>query len=119
MKRRASARLEHGVPVKKIPPTLVQVVWREGSTVFLQLVSARLQGPSPWVHAHLVWQATAFEEVTGLARRHHVGPARPSAARTRHDMVEGQLVGREGLGAILAAETVAQEHVEPGEGRPP
>src|SRR5688500_14166950 len=113
-----SARLEHGVPIKEIPPTLVQIVWREGSTVLLQLVSTGLQGPSPWVHAHLVRQAAAFEEVAGLARRHNVRPAGAAAARARHDVIERQLVGRERVRAILAAETVAQEHVEPGEGWP-
>ena len=34
-------------------------------------------------------------------------------------MVEGELVGREVAAAILAVEAVAQEHVEPREGRPP
>src|SRR5688572_33107080 len=101
---RRSAGLEHGVPVKEIPPTLVQIVWREGSTVLLQLVSARLQGPSPWVHAHLMRQAAAFEEVAGLARGHHVGPAGPPATRSRHHVVEGQIVGRKGLRAIRSEE---------------
>ena len=36
------------------------------------------------------------------------------AARARHQMVEGQVVA---VAAILAGEAVAQEHVEPGEGR--
>jgi hypothetical protein len=40
------------------------------------------------MHANLVRQAAAFEEVAGLARCDHVGPARPSAARARHDVIE-------------------------------
>src|SRR3546814_20755873 len=39
------------------------------------------------------------------------------AARARHDVVEGEIRGREVVAAILALEGVAQEHVEAREGR--
>ncbi len=55
-----------------------------------------------------------FNRLHRRAGGDHVVPSRASATRTRHDVIEGEIVART---AILALEAVAQEHVEPREGR--
>src|SRR5690242_1432478 len=113
-----SAGFQLGIPVKKIPPTLVEVVRREGATVLLELEGTRLERTSLGMHMRLMRQAVAFAQVAGLAGGDDVLPIGAPAARARHHMVEGQVRRRRALAAILAAEAIAQEHVEPGEGRP-
>src|SRR5207248_6568494 len=59
----------------------------------------------------------ALQQIAAAARGDDIGPYRGAAARARHDVVEGKLVRGARAPAILAAEAVAQEHVEPGKGR--
>src|SRR3954453_21180678 len=117
--RTASADFQLGIPVKKIPPTLVKIVRREAAAVLLKLERARLSWPSLRMHMRLVRQAVALPEVTGLAGSDDVFPAGPAAARAWNDVVEGQVRRRRTFAAILAAKAIAQEHVEPRKGRPP
>ena len=70
------------------------------------------------LHPALVRQAVALAQVAAGAGGEDVGPARPPAARAGDQVVEGQLVRRVALEAVLAAEAVAQEDVEPRERRP-
>ena len=71
----------------------------------------------PGVHVALARQAAALAEIAGAAGGHDVLPGCPAAAAARNDMVEGQVRRRLPLVAVLAGEGVAQEHVEPREGR--
>ena len=63
-------------------------------------------------------QSIRLAQIAAAARGDDVLPSRPPPARAGQDMVEGQFVRQEWIAAILATEAVAQEHVEPGEGRP-
>src|SRR3546814_3163405 len=69
-------------------------------------------------HLGVVRQAVALAQIAARACGQDVLPCRLAAARAWHDMVEGQLLRMEAVAAILTAEAVAQEHVEPREGRP-
>src|SRR3546814_20853651 len=60
--------------------------------------------------------AATLAQVAGRAGGDHVVPAGQAAERARRDMIESQLVP---AAAILAAEAVAQEQIEPGKGRAP
>ena len=62
-------------------------------------------------------QPAAFAQVARAAGGDDVLPGRATAAAARDDVVEGQVRRRAAVAAILAGESVAQEHVEPGEGR--
>src|SRR5260370_5416442 len=75
----------------------------------------RLLWAEPRVHPALLGQAAALQEVARRAGGDDVVPGRAAAARARHDVIEGQIVRRVRLAAILTAEAVAQEDVEPGE----
>src|SRR5690348_7532104 len=66
------------------------------------------------MHADVMRHASAFEQIARSAGGDDIVPRRASAARTRNDMIEGQVFVRT---AILALEPVAQEKVEPREGR--
>jgi MFS family permease len=109
-------RIELDIPVEIVPPALVQVVGRERAAVVPELVRARYVGLGHRVHAALAGQAVALAQVAAGAGGEDVGPGRPPAARARHQVVEGELVGRKRPLAVLAGEPVAQEDVEPGEG---
>ena len=56
----------------------------------------------------------ALPEIAWRAGGDDVVPGRLAAARARDQVIEGQVLAR---AAILAGEAVAQEHVEPREGR--
>ena len=94
----------------------MQVIGREQAAVGVQERDGRLVGTLVGVHAGLVGQLAALEEIAGRAGRDHVFPCGASAARARDDVVEGQLVGRVGATAVLALEAVPQEHIEAREG---
>src|SRR5262245_55533719 len=64
-------------------------------------------------HLGLGRRQVALLEIAGRAGRDHVDPGRVPTARARQKMIEGEIFAR---AAILAAELVAQEHVEAGEG---
>ena len=64
-------------------------------------------------------EAVRLAGVAADARAHDVFPSRPAAPAARDHVVERQLRRRRTRAAILALERVAQEHVEPREGRPP
>src|SRR5207302_2019871 len=102
-------RIELGIPIKKIPPTLVQVVWRERSAVLLERMGRGLRRSEARVHPAFMRQPTALQQIAGRAGSDDIVPGRPPAARARHDMVEGEVVRGKGLAAILAGEAVAQE----------
>ena len=59
-------------------------------------------------------QCAALAQIARRAGRDDVVPPRLAAARARDQMIERQVVL---VAAVLAAEAVAQEHVEPREGR--
>src|SRR3954447_7679689 len=115
---RPASRVELDVPVEVVAPALVQVARREGPAVGAELVGGRHGRLGHRLHPALVRQAVALAQVAAGAGGQDVGPARPPAARAGDQVVEGQLVRRVALEAVLAAEAVAQEDVEPRERRP-
>src|SRR5579862_8458033 len=110
----ASARIELGIPVEKVAPAMVQIIGRESPPIFLQLECRGLRRFTSGKHPRLLRQAIALEQIAALAGGNHVAPGRAPAARARHDMVEGQLMGWAAARTILTGEAVAQEHVESG-----
>src|SRR3979409_2497468 len=80
----------------------------------MPLVHGRGERGVPREHPRLLRRQIALAQVTRRTGRHHVFPGGLTAFAARDDVVEREIViGR----AILADEAVAQEHVEPGEGR--
>src|ERR1700730_10554929 len=116
---RRSIRVELGVPVEIVAPALMQVVGREGAAILLQHVRRRLHRAVPRIHPALARQSIALEEIAGGAGGDDVGPDWAPATRSRKEMVEGQVVRRIGLAAILAGKAVTQKDVEPGKCRMP
>src|SRR5262249_10252452 len=110
--------LELAVPIQEVAPALVQVAWREGTAVFLQLLRRRLRRIAVEVHAALANEPVALQEIARAAGGDDIGPHRAPAARFGHDVVEGELVGREIAAAVLTIEVIAQEDVKPRESRP-
>src|SRR5690242_10072871 len=97
---------------------MVQEVGREGTAVVAQHLRRRLQRPVARIEPAFGRHAVAFAQVAARAGGDDVLPRRMAAARARHDVIEGEVVRRKAVAAILADEAVAQEDVEPGEGRP-
>ena len=95
-------------------PCFVQMVRRECAAFVLQLPVGRADGGHVELHVGLFGRATTFFQVARQARGGDIFPAGPATQTARDDVVEGQIVPRS---AILAFEFVAQEQVEPGEGR--
>src|SRR6185437_893606 len=110
---------ELGIPVEEVAPTLVQIVGWEGAAIVAQHLRARLHRHVAREHARFFGQAAALHQIAARTGGDDVLPRRPAAARAWHQMVEGQVMRREIVAAILAGETIAQEDVEPGEGRAP
>src|SRR4029079_6200607 len=106
--------LELGVPVEIIEPAFVQIIWREEPTVAVQVVHRRLERHLRWPHPRFVRREVAFAQIARRAGRNDVVPGRVAATRARQQVIEGEVVA---LAAVLAREAVAQEDVEPGEGR--
>ena len=69
--------------------------------------------------AALARQPRSLAQIAVAARGDDVLPRRAPAAAARHHVVERQVVRRAPVAAVLADERIAQEHVEPGERRPP
>src|SRR6266850_6068787 len=110
--------IQLAVPIQEVAPALVQVARWEGAAVLLQLLRRRLERRALQVHADLADQPVALQEIARAAGGHDVAPGGAPAARLGHHVVEGEVVGREVAAAILAVEAVAQEDIEPREGRP-
>src|SRR6185437_11082105 len=114
-----SDRVELAVPIEEVAPALVQEVRWEGAAVLLQRMRRGLAWSVLGIHTAFLRQPAPLEEIAGGAGGDDVVPGRAAAARARHDMVEGQVLRRMGMAAILASKAVAQEDVEPRKGRPP
>ncbi|SPE18179.1 hypothetical protein SBA5_140046 [Candidatus Sulfotelmatomonas gaucii] len=56
-------------------------------------------------------QTIALLAVALMAAGHKIFPGGAAAARTRHDVIEGELAGRVGFAAVLAGVAIAQEDV--------
>src|SRR6478736_6232759 len=106
--------LQLDVPVEPVAPGFVQVVRRELLAVLLQLPAGRADRMHQRVHARLLGRAAALLHVTRGAGGEDVLPRRASAEPAGLDVVESQVLL---AAAVLAAEAVAQEHVEAGERR--
>src|SRR5689334_13130300 len=107
-------RLQLDVPVEIVAPARVEIVRWEGAPVLLQLPAGRPDRLALDVHVGFPWRAAALAQVAGRTGGGDILPHRPAALGARDDMVERQLLSRP---AVNAAESVAQEQVEPGERR--
>ena len=92
----------------------MEIVGREALAMVLQLPAGRADRLALDVHLGFARRPPALFEIARRAGGRDILPAGPPALGTRHDMVEGQFPV---TAAIDAAETVAEEQVEPGEGR--
>ena len=108
---------QFGIPIQKIPPTFVKIVWREAASDGLEFVHARLFGDPAQPESGFPDRSATLEKVTVRTGSHNIGPVRSPAPRPRNDVIECQVTGRQTIPAILAGKLVAQENVEPGKGR--
>src|ERR1700751_3464985 len=106
--------MELGIPVEIIEPAVVQIVRREQPAVAVQVLHRRLERPLRGPHLALFRGQIALAQIARRASRDDVVPGGVAAARAGQQMIEGEVIAG---AAILAEETVAQEYVEPGEGR--
>lgn len=116
MKRTKLPLFQLGVPIKEIPPAIMQIVRWKGAAVFLKL---RVSGPprqALWIHAALLGQKSAFPGVAYAAGCDDVFPSCAPAFAAGNHMVEGQIGGGLALVTILAPEFVAQKNIKPCEG---
>jgi len=90
----------------------MQVIWRKSAPDILQIVIARLHWFFEQLHASFFNRFIGFAKIAMAASGHHIGPLRATAKRARHDMIEGELLGRERIGAILAGKPVSQKHIK-------
>src|SRR6187549_2396903 len=107
-------RIQLGVPIKIVQPAVVQIVRREQPAVAVQLVHGRRERRLPRKHPRLLRRQVALAQVAGRTGGDDVLPGGLATLGARDDVIEGEVVMRV---AVLADETVAQEYVEPGEGR--
>src|SRR6185312_6037193 len=111
---RRALRIEFGVPIKIIQPAIVQIVRRKQSPVPMQLMHRRSERVLPRKHPRLLRRQIALAQIARRAGGDDIFPGGLAALAARDDVVEGEVVMRV---AVLADEAVAQEDVEPGEGR--
>ena len=69
------------------------------------------------MHAAFARNAIALFQVAVLARGDDVVPSRAPAARSRNDVIEGQVFRIIPIPAILTAKAIAQKNIEAGKGR--
>src|SRR6187431_1796311 len=87
-------RLEFGIPIEIVEPAIVQIVRREQPPVAVQMLHARCEWHLRGPHAGFVRRHVALLQIAGRTGRHDVVPHRQPAARTRHQMIEGEIVAR-------------------------
>ena len=92
----------------------MQVIRREMPPVLVELVNTRGIGGLPGQHAGLSGQTIGLAQVAGGTGGHDVFPGRLATLRTGDHVVEGEILAGT---TILAGESIAQEDIEPGEGR--
>ena len=106
-----------GVPIQEIQPGTVKIfphhvpfrrfvdLMRRGlDRITAQTKTALFQRPAPLI------------EIVSLAACHDIRPACYSALGSRNHMIECQLLGWQGLAAILATKPITQEYMIAGEG---
>ena len=110
----ATSGLQLDVPIEPVSPGLVQVVGRKRPSAFLQLPAGRPDRRDQRRHLGLLGGASAFLHVAWRAGGEDVLPTGAPTQSSWHNVIERQV---RRAAAILAAEPIAQEHVEAGEGR--
>ena len=83
----------------------------------LQLIGRRLLRHPAQMKAAFPQQAVSLRQIAALTSGDDVVPGCPPAPRTRHDVVEGEILGGEMPITVLTEKGIAQEDVEPREGR--
>ena len=106
-------RFEFCIPIEKIHPAFVEVVWREPAPVVVKILDRRLKRHVHRPHVELFARLVRFAQVTGRAGRDHVFPGCQATLGSWNEMIECKLFFR---AAILALKFVAKEDVEAGEG---
>src|SRR5438874_8519273 len=92
----------------------MQVIRWEQPAVAVQLMHRRRERRLARKHPRLLRRQIALAQIARRAGRDHVLPGGLAALAARDDVIEGEVVVRR---AVLADKTVAQEDVEPREGR--
>ena len=111
--------IELAVPVQVIDPGLVEEARSVSPADLVEFVDGRDAGRTGERHPGLPERLVALARVAAAAGGDDVLPRGPAAVAAGDHVVEGQLLGREALTAVLAPEIVPQEHVEAREGRLP
>ena len=93
----------------------MQVIGRKDASFFLKLCIARAIRLAVWVHATLAWQQATLTGIADAAGGYDILPGCPTAFAAGDNMIEGQFWRRFAAITILAAETIAQKDVKPGE----
>lgn len=94
----------------------MQIIRRKLAAVLVQIVDAWLVGRPLGPHAGLGGKQVALAQIAAGTGGDHIFPGGGAPLRAGDDMVEGQILAG---AAILAAETVAEEDIEAGEGGVP
>jgi len=99
-------RLEFGIPVKEVPPTLMQVIGRKSTAILLKLMRTRLVREAQGIHAGLCWELMCLAEVAGFTSRNDIGPNRLAAGDSRNNVVKSQVFGRQLFPAVLTRKRI-------------
>src|SRR5262249_43499804 len=110
----AASGLQFGIPIEIVEPALVQVIRGEQSTIPMQVMHGGLERHLRRPHPRFAGREVAFAQVAGRASSHDIVPSGVPTARTRQQMIEGEVVA---VATILTGEAVAQKHVKAGESR--
>ena len=97
----------------------MQVIRREGSSIFLQFPACRLARRLARDHLAFARQAIAFPQIARPAGGDDILPGSAPTAGTRDHMVKGQIRRGIATAAILTFKMIAQKDIEAREGRAP
>lgn len=94
----------------------MQIVWREGPAVVVQILNGRPEGHVHRPHVELGAGLVGFPQIAGGAGGDHIVPGGQAPFGARDQVIEGQFLF---VAAILALELVAEEYIEAGKGGMP
>jgi hypothetical protein len=102
------------VPIEPVTPAVVQEIGRKAAAMILQLPARRADRGDVEAHLGFLGRPPALFQIAWGTGGRHILPRRATAISARNDMIERQIMAH---AAILTLKPVAQEDVEPREGR--
>lgn len=96
---------------------MVQIVWRKGAPLLIQLKHIWLMRIIEWQHTDIPRHLIALAQITGAAGRDNILPCRFTTTGAGDEMVKGQVFTILGA-AVLTAKAVPQKDIKAREGRP-